>query len=111
MNVFYSAYRRGFADAMSSAGIRIDGTLEKRASMFNFSDDRGGGSGFSLKSLILPLLLAAGVGYVAYNAGSKGSRKRSAVSNIKNYIAGNLDNSMRHASPPELMIPSDKIKP
>lgn len=111
MSIKDKAYARGMAEVFASNGFHrtaackvaeaITG-LTKKASLFNFSDSPYGGGGISLSSVLIPLLAAAGTGYVAYNAGIQGSKNRSAYSNIKNYIGRSLDKIVRPKRTPAM---------
>lgn len=105
------AYASGMAEVFARSGMSkraahaVTGMtvgLEKKASMFNFSDNPYGGGGIHLSSIILPLLAAAAVGYVGYNAGIEGSPNRSAFKNINNYIGRNLSKIVRKNRSPSL---------
>ena len=72
--------------------------LRKQASLFNFSDNPYGG-GIKLHDILVPLLAAGLTGYVAYNAGQQGSRHRSAMSNIMDYIGRTGNKFIRKNDP------------
>lgn len=86
--------------AHAISGMKVG--LEKKASMFNFSDNPYGGGGISLSSILIPLLAASAAGYVGYNAGLNGSKNKSAFSNVKNYLGGTLDKVVRKNKSPAL---------
>jgi hypothetical protein len=113
MNTIEKAYASGMTEIFNSNGMskkasyrtaKLITKLQKKASLFNFGDSQGGG--FSLSSILIPLLAAGATGYVAYNAGLQGSKRRSAFSNIKNYIGRSLSNVVRNDKAPTLVSPS-----
>jgi hypothetical protein len=106
------AYAAGMAETFARSGLSkraahaVTGMtvgLEKKASMFNFSDNQYGGGGIHLSSLILPLLAAAAAGYVGYNSGITGSTGKSAFQNIKNYLGRGLDKIVRKNRSPSFL--------
>ena len=110
MNILERAYASGMEDVFNNNGFTKKAShnasivltrLTKKESLFNFSDYQNN-SGLSLTNLILPLLAIGGTGYLAYNAGLHGSRKRSAYSNIKNYLGRSLSAILRNTKAPAI---------
>ena len=110
MNSTDMAYVNGMAETFQAGGLsktaahnvaKSTASMIKRASLFNFGNSPyGDGGGISLSNILLPLLAATASGYVAYNAGIQGNKKKSAFSNIKNYIGRTLSPLMRNTKAP-----------
>ena len=110
MNHIEKAYASGMEEVFKTHGFNKTAAhrtaeaiteLTKKASLFNFSDNPYGG-GISLSSILIPLLAAAGAGYVGYNAGLNGLKNRSAYDNVKNYIGDTLGKFIRPRRTPSL---------
>lgn len=101
-NMEKKAYASGIKEIFDAYGITTKAPLTKRA-LFNFSDQQdGGGLTSSLTKLLLPLIAAGGIGYIAYNAGKYGSKRKSAYSNIKNYMGRSLNSIIRNTKAPAI---------
>lgn len=107
MNRLESAYTQGMLSVFQTYGInkeaahktaRIATELHKKAALFNFSDSQEGG--FPWAKILLPVLAAAGTGYITYHAGLHGDKNESAFSNIKNYLGRTARSLMRDQRPP-----------
>ena len=105
MDITERAYASGMEEVFNANGLtkrashntaRLIAKLTKKASLISFG---GEGGGFSLSSLILPLIAAGGAGYIAYNAGQQGSKRKSAYANIKDYLGRSLSNIIRNTKP------------
>lgn len=110
MDIFEKAYASGIEEVLNANGFtkkassniaRVTTRLKKQASLFNFGDSQGGG--ISLSSILIPLLAAGVTGYVGYNAGMQGSKRRSAFTNIKNYLGKNLSKIVPDKKQPSLL--------
>lgn len=109
MNRVDKAYTSGMEEVFKSYGLNKTAAhktaeaiteMKKKASMFNFSDYPSGG--MSLSSILIPLLAAAGAGYVGYNAAMNGSKNKSAYDNVKNYFGNALSKVVRPRKAPSL---------
>lgn len=97
------AYAAGLEEVFNAYGLTKIAPLTKRADLFNFGDQQNsGGLTSSLTKLLLPLLAAGGIGYVAYNAGKYGSKRQSAYTNIKNYLGRSLSSIIRDTKAPAI---------
>lgn len=103
-----TSYERGVAETLRLNGVneklaeslaeQVSG-LRKKASMFNFSDHPDYGGGFSWSSVLIPLLAAAGAGYVGYQAGIGGDKDKSFLHNAKNFAGRFMDKYLRREKP------------